>query len=264
MKISRIHLVVAAMLVSLLGAQSAVAQYSLVEDFESYTLGTWNTPTTATAVWTSNTGGGTGLVAIESDGSTQHLAFGWNAGQRGAWRATTPIAEGGSGTYYFQVRSEDATPDVSYGLSDAAAPTGFGDFEVQVGLVDDGDGGNGVFNIIARNGGAFEVLDTGLMPNTWYDVWVVVDNLADTYDVYYGTTGDPSTLGTNIGSGLAFRNGVAANDLNRFWTLANGHEDLNAHLDNIYHNPNAVPEPSALVLTLAAGSLALTSLRRRC
>jgi hypothetical protein len=246
------------LLVSLLGvsAQALI----LVDDFESYTVGTYSGGSTAFVAnggpWESNTGGATGLVSIENDGDN-YLAFGWNSGVRGANRTVPTIAEGTSDTYYFQMSTTDGSPDFSAGLSDQ--PTGalsnWSDFEVQVAMTyDDTEG----IRLGARNGGSFETsLVTGLSTDTWYDIWVVVNNSADTYDVYYGTSGDPETMGTQIADDFSFRNGVASNDLTTFMTLSNYHEDNNANVDNVQ---TSVPEPATMML-LGLGSLAL--IRRR-
>jgi hypothetical protein len=233
-------------------ALPANATFVLFDDFQSYTTGNLNAAgSNAFGVWTVRDGsgalaGGSGLVQLQNDGGNQLLAFGWNAGVRGVFRDSPDIADGDSATYYFQVRSADATPDVSYGLSDVAAPTnaGYGDYEVQIALTDDGNAANGLFNLRGRNGAALDTLATGLLPSTWYDIWLVADNATDTYDVYFGTTGDPNVLGALVGSNLAFRNGTTS-ALTSFMGMPNLHGDAQAHLDNIFFNSEAVPEPAS-------------------
>jgi hypothetical protein len=256
-------------------ALPASATFVLFDDFQSYTTGNFNAGgSTAQAVWKIRQGDATvipnsGLVEVRNDGTTQHLGFGWGGGQRGVYRPAPPIVEGDIATYYFRVRSQDATPDVSYGLSDQALPTnaspqGFGDFEVQIALVDDGDTGNNLFRMVGRNGGVLQELATGLSPNTWYDIWAVVNNATDTYNVYFGTTGDPNQLGALVGTGLGFRNGPATNDLITFMTLTGngGTADRQAHLNNIYFNSEAVPEPASLAAA-CIGMLLLSVYRNR-
>jgi hypothetical protein len=247
-------------------SSSAMAAYTLVDDFETYTVATYSGGSTAFVAnggpWQSNTGGATGLVGIAQEGTDEYLTHGWNAGARGANRTAPTIANGASATYYWQVRTADATPDVSYGLSDVAtgALAAFADFEVQVALTFSAVDG---IRLGARNGGTFETtLVSGLSANTWYDIWAVVNNATDTYDVYFGTSGDPNALGTLIADDFVFRNsgaGVQSNDLVTFMTLSNLHGDNQAHLNNIYFNTVAVPEPTVALL----GGLGFLGLLRR-
>jgi len=255
---------VSAVAVGVCGVSQAQAAYSLVDDFESYSTGKLRDDVTGSTVgeggiWEEVTNG-TGFAEIQNDGSTNHLAVGWNSGFRGAYADVTDIPDGGAATYYLRVRTGDDTPDASFGLSDLTAPTGaFGDFEAQVAIVDDGDGGNGQFKLIARNGGGFEDLATGLVVDTWYDIWIVADNATDTYDVFFDTNvGNPDALGSLVGNDLAFRNGTT-DALATLFTLA-GSSDFSLNVDNVYYNPDAVPEPATLALMGLGG---LVIFRRR-
>lgn len=231
----------------LFATSSATASYVLIDNFESYSLG--NSGSTGSDAFASK-GGPWQPRDISGDVSSSLLGI--NAGKylyfaeagstRSGYRAVTPIAQGARGIYYFQVQTTDATPYASYGLSDQATATvaGYADLEAYVTLYDaDGAGVSG-FNLVGRDGGADVTLASGLANNTWYDIWLVVDNAADTYDVYFGATGDPEVMGVKVGSGLAFRNGTAANDLGTFMTMDDdGSISLRAsgRLDNIYYSP---------------------------
>jgi hypothetical protein len=143
--------------------------------------------------------------------------------------------------------------------------SGYG--ETAVSLIDDGVGG---LNLVAENGaGAQATLATGLSLNTWYDIWMVVDNAADTYDVYLGTSGDPNSLGTLVGNDLNMRHSGSVGDLVTFRSLDSidaANTQQSGHIDNIYFNPIAVapvPEPSSMALTSLGGGLALLLIRRR-
>jgi hypothetical protein len=165
--------------------------YSLIEDFENYSLGTFNGTTNATEVWSTQSLSPTVLVAVQDDGTTRHLAQGWASGSRGAGRAVTPIPQGEKGVYHFRIRTTTGTPDTTFGLSDIPSGTAFsfGDFEAQVFLI----GNAGTIELGARNGGSYQSLTTGLATDTWYDLWLVIDNGADTYDVHFGTSANPNT-----------------------------------------------------------------------
>ena len=211
--------------------------YSLIEDFENYFLGTFNGTTNATEVWSTQSLSPTVLVAVQNDGTTRHLAQGWASGSRGAGRAVTPIPQGEKGVYHFRIRTTTGTPDTTFGLSDIPSGTtfSFGDFEAQVFLI----GNAGTIELGARNGGSYQSLTTGLATNTWYDLWLVIDNGADTYDVHFGSSGNPNTPGPRLAKGLGFRNGNAANPLGTFLTLSNPQADLATHLDDIHYSADA-------------------------
>ena len=211
--------------------------YSLIEDFEHYTLGTFNGTTNATEVWNSQSVSPTIFVAVQDDGSTRHLAQGWTSGNRGGARAVSPIPQGEKGVFHFRIRTTTGTPDATFGLSDIPSGTAFsfGDFEAQVYLI----GNAGTIELGARNGGSYQRLTTGLATNTWYDLWLVIDNGADTYDVHFGTSANPNTPGPRLAKGLGFRNGNAANPLGTFLSLSNQQADLATHLDDIHYSADA-------------------------
>lgn len=243
----------------------AQAQYTLVDDFESYLAGNFSssnpTDTGSGPVWIPTTA--TSFLAVQDDAGNQHLALGWNSGRRGAYRDVPDIANTDIGTFYFQVRSLDTSPDISFGLSDLSSPTltgggDFNDFEVQVALI----GAGPTFDLRARNGGVINTLQTGLAANTWYDIWVSVNNVTDKYDVYFGTGGNPNSVGALVGSNLSFRNGTTS-ALTGFLTLFQSNNgDRLAHLDNIYFKPGVIPEPSSLAL-VGLGLAGLAFRRKR-
>ncbi len=260
-----IHMRTAFLMAGALAASpSAMAAYTLVDDFEAYSTGLLRDDVTGATtseggIW-EEVGTGTSFAQIENDTATTHLAIGWNSGFRGAYADVTEVADTDTATYYLQVRSTDDTPDASFGLSDETAPGGFGSFEVQVALIDDGDGSNGTFNLVGRTGSTLMPMVNGLVADTWYDVWLVVDNSTDTYDVFFGTTGDPDVLGTKVGNNLAFRNGTS-DPLATFFSYG-GSSDYSLHVDNLHYNPDAVPEPASVALASLAGACLLGRRRR--
>ena len=204
------------------------ASQVVIDDFESYGLG--NVGSVASPPWSAHAS--STYSDIEDDGTgNQVLAYGHDNASApdygGASRAMptgTVIDNTDVATFFYRVNSKQDDPDHSFGLSDGTDTGGgwFSDYEAQVALVDDGNAGNGTFNLIARNGNSINTLATGLTPDTWYNVWVVVDQTTDTYDVYLNTGNGDATGGDQVASGLNFRNGTTAplNTILAFWAPA--------------------------------------------
>jgi hypothetical protein len=124
-------------------------------------------------------------------------------------------------TVFFRFNSKTDTPNHSIGLGDKAS-TGtvdFADYEAQL-RVKQGTAA-GTFAIDARNGGSFSsTLASGLALNTWYNVWMVVNQATDKYDLYMNTGTNTATAGNKLNATpLSFRNGTTS-DLNTFLALA--------------------------------------------
>ncbi|HKK17657.1 MAG TPA: hypothetical protein VJ952_03165 [Opitutales bacterium] len=262
------HLALVSLIALASGASSAQAQtFTLLDDFESYTTGSTSSSDAFVAQdgpWTGWAGGdptGSSLITVDESGGNKFLQYGWQGGQRGAYRSlTAPISNTASGTYYFQIWSSNDSGNASYGLSDSSSPnSGFDSFNVQISFVGLGSS----LKLVGRDGASDVDLATGLSEDTWYDIWLDVDNVNDTFDVYYGTTGDPGTMGTLVGSDLAFRSSTT-NSLVTFAALDDGSNGSNTQeqLDNIYYN--VVPEPSAFALLAGCFGMTWIMLRRRC
>lgn len=270
MTISRISFVVTALLVSLVGSQSALAALVLVDNFETYTLGNVRDGN-GSPPWTAIDN--TSLVDIEDENGNQFLSWGWQSGQRGGYRGTTGIPEGSSGTYFFRYRADNLDPDHSFGLSDVAAPVSslgnpFEQFEVQIALVPDDDPNqSGQLEIKARSGGALVDIANNLDVGTWYNIWLDVNNSTDTYDVYFSTGTNDAT--TPAATGLGFRNGLDANDLITLFAWANNAPIDNAgHVDDIYFSStldltNPIPEPTSVAILSVSMVLVVSRGARR-
>lgn len=155
------------------------------------------------------------------------------------------IAEGQTGTLFFQIYTEDLSSTYAHiGLSDLASPrlndggTGivdiYTDFEAQftlrLGVMRAKDGG------ITR-----DLTNINAASQTLYNVWLVVNNQADTYEVYVqgGVHTTPVKAEANGQSVFAFRNGQAANNLQTF--LYQNSPDVQtskSYIDNIYVDPD--------------------------
>ena len=168
---------------------------------------------------------GTGNIDIGAiDGSTAMLVNGLSSGAdpraAGFSGIANPIddSEAGIGLFRFMIRSSAGRPVRSHiGLiADATdnpitstnaqnpmtVPAGFR-------LVDNGTG----FNIVTTDGAT--VLKAGLVKARWYNVWIVADNAADTFDLFLSTATGPGGAATLpnpedlVKSGIPF--GVATN-----------------------------------------------------
>ena len=102
----------------------------------------------------------------------------------------------------------------------APATVNFADYEAQLRLR---DGSRRARILIdARNGSGFSsVLASGLALNSWYNIWMVINQTTDTYDIYMNTGTGTATAGNKLNATpLAFRNGTTS-DLNTFMALGN-------------------------------------------
>jgi hypothetical protein len=195
----------------------SVPRQFVIENFESYALG--NVRDVASPPWTAHGGGtGTQFADIESFSGNKVLTYGWSNTAPDSSRGTSRdmpaagiIENNDIATFFFRVNSKTDDPDHSFGLSDSVTTTAnanFDEYETQVRLVQGASAGT--FAIQARNGGAFTSnLATGLALNSWYNVWMVVNQATDMYDVYMNTGSAGATAVNKLNaSPLAFRNGT--------------------------------------------------------
>lgn len=141
------------------------------------------------------------------------------------------IADGASGTLFFELLflNSGETPNISIGLSDLANPSGFGSFESQFRVFGD------LFQ--PRDGSVFTNTGFQIAPNQWMQVWVTVDNEANTLDIYVASPAGGNGI-TLIASELSFRNGAATEALRSFFAIQTS-ERL-TYLDNIFLDPSGV------------------------
>lgn len=251
------------------------AAFNLVDDFNSLVAGALN----GQNGWNANT---QWTVAAAPAGGSGNAASGQQAaGNGGAYRALSSIDNASTAaTLFFRLYRTGAV-NISAGLSDDAAPALFGGYEVQLNAQHNPltpPGPTDSFK--ARDVGAFDDLGAGTFAvNTWYNVWLVVNNSTDTFEIYtsqgdFGTTGTPQTHLADPNGGdfaFGFRNGAATTALTTaIFAMGGTTPALTASLfvDDVYVDTggqnllNPVPEPSSAAMLGAAATLGLVSRRR--
>ena len=198
----------------------------VIDDFESYALGLVRD--VASPPWTAH-GGGTGTmfasIVDDGSGSNNTMAFGWTDNFRGVSRPlpeAAVIENADLATVFFRIYCRTDSPDHNLGVCDVVDTDSenFGNFEAQLRLYPDSDPSAGTYGLDARDGGAFVDLVDSLSTNTWYNVWLTIDQTTDTYDVYLNSGTADASAGDKLNSTpLSFRNGTT-DPLNVFLALA--------------------------------------------
>jgi hypothetical protein len=185
------------------------------------------------------------------------------------------LPQGSTGTLFMRLYSQNINPDtqngdnIYWGLSDVAAPVSAADFEVEMARK---TSAGGTPLGMGENIGNRPLLGPNTLTNfvafTWYKLWLVVDNSADTYKVYMqgGDLAQPTLL---IGDSyyetnpFIFRGGVAANDLVTFLIITSAHQPTAAfQFDDLYmalgeNLSDPLPRP-VLSITKSAGNVVVS------
>lgn len=125
----------------------------------------------------------------------------------GEYRATTEIPaipEGSRATVYQRFSYDDPEIDAVFGISDLPLVDAWGDYETGLRIHYEQT------VMEARSGGQYVPIGSDFLQlETWYEAWTVVDNAADTYDVYIRGGSNYPQL-TLLKSDIPFRNGTSS------------------------------------------------------
>jgi fibronectin-binding autotransporter adhesin len=206
------------------GLPSFTSQF-VIDNFQSYAVG--DVVNVASPPWTSHVAALTADIESEVV-PNQVLSYGiggttggLTSGVSRALPTDAVINAGEVSTVFFRLNPRTDDPDHSFGLADVAetGASNFGNFEVQVAALQGTTAGN--FNLAVRNGGTITTVAPDLPINTWYNVWMVVDRVTNTFDVYMNTGNAAATVANRVIDNAAFRNGAAPGPLNVLLGLSN-------------------------------------------
>ena len=152
--------------------------WSVSSDLEGLNAGTVNDQ----GGWISSAPDTT-LVVSEGDNQALEVT---GANQNAYVPLSTAIPSGTTGTVYFRARPGEA-PDFVLGVSDVAAPDAWDHYEGYMRFAG--------ANIDVRDGGGFATVLENFSVDTWYNIWLVLDNDALETTLYYSTGDGAAQLG---------------------------------------------------------------------
>jgi hypothetical protein len=235
-------------LVMLAATSRANAQFVVVDTFEKESLG----PIDGQNGWTSKAGvedkahcyepenanGKLGcdgnavrvqVVVDPTDPNNHVLQYGGKAETVHTYKSIKIPNSNTASTLFFRVRRTGEV-NMNWGLSAAASPSQWPDYEVQLNMqtVDTN-------KIRIRDGN--KALESVLFPaNTWYKTWFVINNATDTYEVFMqgGAMEKPTQISAGGKTVFGFRNGHADKDLVNIFLRTTPPHTTDFQFDDIY------------------------------
>ncbi|MDO3695696.1 PQQ-dependent sugar dehydrogenase [Wenyingzhuangia sp. chi5] len=200
--------------------------FSPIETFEDLNLGAID----GQNEWRSNSD----IVTVAEDPFNNiNQVMKIDAGSMNAYHSIPEIKNCDIGTLYFRILRSGLV-NQNIGMSDVNTPSEFADYENQINLDNDSD------NLYSRSGSHFLSLEK-ITNNTWYCVWIVTNNIEDTYQIYLQGNQDttPKLLSSGSLTDFYYRNNTASNPLISFFIKQNSSIGT-FFIDDIYIDPNEI------------------------
>ncbi len=206
----------------------AQAQFVAIDTFQKESLGElgrqngWTTSTANAAL--------VKVVVDSANPGNQVLQFSANATTVPAYKSISIPNTNSAATLFFRARRAGES-NMNWGVSDVAAPAEFVDYEAQINMQT-----AEAQNLRVRNLDAFVEGNAPFAANTWYKTWMVINNSANTYEIFVqgGALRTPTPVAAGGRTVFDFRNGAAANELASVFLRSNTPHTDDFSIDDIY------------------------------
>ena len=221
-------------------ALTCQANWNLIDDFDSYdnsaaaSLGA--TPGNRSGdVWVGVYDGTSGaLITDDDDPEDNSVAAFYTAGWRGletdlknSFSTDLSLPDGDIATYFFQLMAEGSATDCMIGLSESTDSVDESNSWMDFAVMPYVNSGN--LKVYSTSGGDQTI--QAMTDGEWYNIWLVINNGAKTFDIYVSTGTDAGMLAY---SGLSMGRITAPGNLEAFAIMNNGTDRV--HVDNLYRS----------------------------
>ena len=212
------------MVVVLLAASAAHADFVLVENFESLELDSiddqsdWTAPSDSSTVTLDPVGGVNQVLSVITESTYLYKPV--------------SLLDDTIRMFFLRFRI-DGQLNFSLGMSDVSHPSRFDHFEAELSLT------NSTSELRINDGGTYNILSV-LQQDTWYNCWLLIDNINDETQVWlHERPGQAATSADQLDSEgqviFQFRN-VSAGDMQNFFIKTGGGSGPGGplYIDDIY------------------------------